>query len=230
MFPDPSTYDFPEWREIGDYLIRSKDIVAFGTPLTVGNVREAYLKGIFPWYTVGLPLPWHCPESRAVLYFDELRVPRSLDKLWRKGNFRFSINRDFAGVMRGCADAYRPGQGGTWITPDFERVYTELHREGMAHSVEVWNREDKLVGGLYGIDAAGLFCGESMFFVEPNASKLAFLHLVEHLSSRGATWLDCQVMTNHLASFGAREITREEFLEELHAMQELELKLFEPLI
>src|SRR5690349_17374368 len=108
-FPDPLTYRYPEWVQIGDYLFRSYDVVAFGTPLTPANVREAYLKGIFPWYTDGIPLPWHCPERRAVLDFDRLKVPRSLEKARKKTAFTFSLDKDFSGVIRHCARAYRPG-------------------------------------------------------------------------------------------------------------------------
>src|SRR6478735_1422877 len=188
-FPDPLTYRYPEWVQIGEYLFRSYDVVAFGTPLTAANVREAYSKGIFPWYTDGIPLPWHCPEQRAVLEFDRLKIPRSLEKERKKTDFTFSIDRDFASVIHECARAYRPGQFGTWITADFESVYNELHREGMAHSVEAWGPDGELVGGLYGIDAGGVFCGESMFYKEANASKLALLFLIDHLKTRGSTWL-----------------------------------------
>src|SRR5438045_995810 len=123
VFPDPQTYSFPAWTPIGQYLFRSQDVISFGTPLTANNVREAYSKGVFPWYTEGLPLPWHCPECRAVLDLDEVRVTRSLAKLRRKNNHTFSVNRDFVGVIRGCSQTYRPGQLGTWITPEFEKVY-----------------------------------------------------------------------------------------------------------
>jgi leucyl/phenylalanyl-tRNA--protein transferase len=226
VFPDPRKYKYPEWVSIGDYLYRSHDVVAFGTPLTVANVREAYLKGIFPWNTEGIPLPWHCPEWRAVLDFDELNIPRSLEKARRKGDMTFSIDRDFRSVIHECALAYRPGQRGTWISPEFEKVFSELHDSGTAHSVEAWNAEGDLVGGLYGIDADGVFCGESMFFKTPNASKLALIHLIDHLRSRGAKWLDTQVITPHMQTLGAREIGRNEFLDRLKQTQELKLKLF----
>ena len=225
-FPDPRQHSFDEWIAIGDYLYRAKDVVAFGTPLTAANVREAYLKGIFPWYTEGFPLPWHCPEQRAILDFADLRIPRSLAKERRKGEFTFSIDRDFRAVMRECSLAYRPGQRGTWITPEFEEVYSRLHDEGMAHSVEAWNKSGELVGGLYGIDAGGVFCGESMFYKEPNASKLALLFLIDHLQKRGSTWLDCQVMTPHMEALGAKDIDRLEFLDRLGETQELQLEAF----
>jgi leucyl/phenylalanyl-tRNA--protein transferase len=225
-FPDPLTHDYADWVEVGDYLYSSRDVVAWGTPLTAENVREAYLKGIFPWNTEGLPLPWHCPERRAILEFADLRIPRSLEKERRKKEFTFTIDRDFSGVMRECALAYRPGQPGTWISPEFERVYGQLHRESMAHSVEAWDANGELVGGLYGIDAGGVFCGESMFYKRPNASKLALLHLIYHLRDRGSTWLDCQVMTPHMEMLGAKLIARPKFLRNLAHVQSSSLSLF----
>jgi len=225
-FPDPGTYRYPEWVSIGDYLFRSHDVVAFGTELTVENVREAYLSGIFPWYTEGVPLPWHCPEERAILEFADLKVPRSLGQAHRKNSLTFTIDKDFRAVIRECSLAHRPGQRGTWITNEFERVYTALHDEGMAHSVEVWDGGGNLVGGLYGVDAGGVFCGESMFYKVPNASKLALLFLIDHLKSRGATWLDSQVMTPHFKTLGAKEISRDEFLGKLVETQERRIELF----
>jgi leucyl/phenylalanyl-tRNA--protein transferase len=225
-FPDPRTFRYPEWVEIGEYLFRSHDVVSFGTPLTVKNVREAYLKGIFPWNTEGIPLPWHCPERRAVLVFDELSVPRSLERARRRNDLTFTIDSDFPGVMHQCALAYRPGQRGTWITPEFERVYGELHTQGMAHSVEAWNDAGELVGGVYGVDAGGTFCGESMFYKQPNASKLALLFLIDHLRAKGATWLDAQVMTPHMKTLGAKEISRKVFLDKLIETQLGKLKIF----
>ncbi|CAN5401296.1 leucyl/phenylalanyl-tRNA--protein transferase [soil metagenome] len=226
-FPDPRTFDYPEWVSIGNYLFRSHDVVSFGTPLTVENVREAYLSGIFPWYTEGIPLPWHCPEERAILEFADLTIPRSLEKIRRKNDFTFTIDNDFAAVIRACARSRRPQQGGTWITSDFERVYTELHETGMAHSVEAWDANGNLAGGLYGVDAGGVFCGESMFYRAPNASKLALLFLIDHLRDKGATWLDAQVMTPHLEALGAIEIDRDAFLDKLIATQSRRLTIFD---
>jgi leucyl/phenylalanyl-tRNA--protein transferase len=226
-FPDPRDFDFPPWQAVGEYFYKSDDIVSFGQPLTVGTVTEAYLKGIFPWYMDGVPLPWFCPERRAVLDFSDLHVPRSLSKDRRKNKFTFTIDRDFDAVIRGCQGSVREGQrGGTWITKDFIRVYTELHKAGVVHSIEAWNADGKIAGGLYGVDAGGVFCGESMFFIEPNASKLALLFLIDHLRSRGSTLLDAQVMTDHMRALGAKEIDRREFLDKLKETQELKLKLF----
>lgn len=227
-FPDPREFDFPPWQLVGEYFYKADDIVSFGQPLTVENVSEAYRKGIFPWYIEGVPLPWFCPEQRAVLEFSDLHIPRSLAKEQRKNKFTFTIDRDFAAVIRGCQASVREGQrGGTWITKDFIRVYTELHKQGVVHSVEAWNAEGKIAGGLYGVDAGGVFCGESMFFIEPNASKLSLLFLIDHLRSRGSTWLDAQVMTDHMRVLGAKEIDRREFLDKLKESQSLNLKLFD---
>lgn len=226
-FPDPRTYDFPEWVLSGEYFYKADDIVAFGEPLTVENVKEAYRKGIFPWYIDGIPLPWFCPGKRAILEFAELHVPRSLVKERRKERFSFTIDRDFDSVIRRCAESKREGQhGGTWITKDFIRVYSQLFREGKCHSIEAWDASGELAGGLYGVDAGGIFCGESMFFVQPNASKLALLFLIDHLISRGSIWLDAQVMTPHLKALGARDIDRGEFLNRLIETQSLDLRLF----
>lgn len=212
---------------VGEYFYKAGDIVAFGLPLTVANVREAYAKGIFPWNIQGVPLPWFCPEQRAILEFSDLHIPRSLEKERRKEQFTFSIDRDFRAVIEGCAASKREGQsGGTWITRDFIRVYCELHAEGIAHSVEAWDADGKLAGGLYGVDAGGVFCGESMFFRQPNASKLALLFLIDHLRDRGSTWLDVQVMTDHMQALGARDIDRREFLGKLRGTQAAGLRIF----
>ena len=225
-FPDPRTYEFPEWVLVGEYFYHAADVVTFGTPLTVETVSEAYRKGIFPWYMRNVPLPWYCPEQRAILEFDELNVSRSLAKSQRQARFSFTIDSDFDAVIQSCAAAKRPEQGGTWITADFMSVYSALHSQGMAHSVEAWNQGGQLVGGLYGVDAGGVFCGESMFHLESNASKLALLFLIEHLRKRGSTWLDAQVMTPHLEAFGAKEIGRRTFLEKLMESQLAKLDLF----
>jgi len=226
VFPDPRTFRYPEWVEIGEYYFRSHDIVSFGTPLTVDTVREAYIKGIFPWYTEGVPLPWHCPERRAILDFADLNIPRSLEKTRRRTDLTFTIDKDFSAVIAACSLSYRPGQGGTWITPKFRQVFIQLHEEGMAHSVEAWNTKGELVGGLYGIDAGGVFCGESMFYRVPNASKLSLLFLIDDLRTKGSTWLDTQVMTPHLEALGAKEVSRRDFLDRLADTQSKNLSLF----
>jgi leucyl/phenylalanyl-tRNA---protein transferase len=201
------------------------DVVAIGEDLRVQTLREAYRKGIFPWPHEEMPLPWFSPRRRAVIFFDELHIGRSLRKAQAHTRFTFTIDRDFRGVIRGCANAERPEQDGTWIAPAMIAAYTRFHEAGDAHSVEVWD-DNALVGGLYGIDCGGVFTGESMFHLRPNASKLALLFLIEHLRSRGATLIDCQVMTPHMKALGAREITRARYLDALADAQAKGLQLF----
>ena len=202
------------------------DVVAMGEDLRVAILREAYHKGIFPWPHEGLPLPWFSPRQRTVIFFDELRTGRSLRKAAKRAPYTFTIDRDFRAVIRACANAERPDQDGTWIAPNIVAAYTRLHSAGGAHSVEAWDADGTLAGGLYGVDAGGVFTGESMFHIRPDASKLALLFLVEHLRSRGATFLDCQVMTPHMESLGAREIPRGKFLDLLAETQAKGLRLF----
>ncbi|MBX7054178.1 MAG: leucyl/phenylalanyl-tRNA--protein transferase [Pyrinomonadaceae bacterium] len=225
-FPDPLTYDYPSWVVIGQYMYPANGVVHFGGRLTADNVMRAYRMGIFPWYTEGIPLPWHCPDERAIIEFDRVKIPRSLAKVRRRTDLRFTIDADFPAVIRECKRAHRPGQHGTWITPDFVRVYTELYHAGTAHSVEAWSADGELVAGLYGIDAGGVFCGESMFYKQPNASKLALLFLIDHLRARGSTWLDAQVMTPHMKALGAIDIDREDFLDKLKSTQQQHLTIF----
>lgn len=225
-FPDPAVYDFPEWIAIGDYAYFAREVVSFGDTLTVHNVREAYLKGIFPWHMEGLPLPWYCPEKRAILEFKDLHIPRSLERARRRNEFTFTIDKAFQRVILACARTPRAGERGTWITQEFIDVYTALHEEGMVHSVEAWDTNGELVGGVYGVDARGVFCGESMFYKRPNASKLSLLFLIDHLAERGSTWLDAQVITPHIRALGAKEIPRNGFLTKLRETQGLDLLLF----
>ncbi|PYS99281.1 MAG: leucyl/phenylalanyl-tRNA--protein transferase [Acidobacteria bacterium] len=226
-FPDPHNYDFPEWVLFDDYFYYSRDIVSFGDELTVENLTNAYRLGIFPWHVDGLPLPWYCPEKRAILEFSELHIPRSLERARRKNSYTFTIDKKFGEVIRKCSSMQRPDQLGTWITDDFIRAYSQLHEAGIAHSVEAWDENGELVGGLYGVDAGGAFCGESMFHTAPNASKLALLFLIDHLKTRGLTWLDAQVMTPHIKALGAKEIRRKDFLRKLKGTQASELILFD---
>ena len=196
------------------------------TALTVENLRDAYRAGVFPWPArPGEPIPWCSPDPRAILVFDELIPGRTLEKTLRRGGFTFTIDRAFADVIAGCAAAPRPGQDGTWIAPEIIAAYTALHRAGIAHSVEVW-RNENLIGGLYGVDAGGVFCGESMFHRESNASKLAILHLAQHLTTRGSRWMDIQQLTPHMQRLGAREIPREIYLAALEHELSAGRKLF----
>ncbi len=201
------------------------DIVALGADLSVQTLRDAYWNGIFPWPHERLPLPWFSPRRRAVLFFDELHIGRSLRRAKRQAAFTFTIDRDFPSVIRACAASPRPEQDGTWIGADIIAAYTRLHEAGDAHSIEVW-RDEELVGGVYGVDSGGVFTGESMFHTASDASKLALLFVIEHLQSRGSTFLDCQVMTPHMEALGAREIPRTRFLDLLRAAQKSGIAIF----
>lgn len=201
------------------------DVVAFGDDLGVETLREAYRHGIFPWPHDDWPLPWFSPRRRTVIFFDEFHLGRTLRKAAKREAFTYTIDRDFPAVIRACADTPRGEEDGTWIGEPIIEAYTALHRAGDAHSVEVW-RGEELVGGLYGVDSGGVFTGESMFHLAPNASKLALAFLVDRLRARGATWLDCQVTTPHMAALGAREIPRGQFLDLLATAQSQGLSLF----
>jgi leucyl/phenylalanyl-tRNA--protein transferase len=204
-FPEP--YPFPD-----PALADDDGLVALGVPVTPPNLRAAYARGIFPWpFSARHPVPWVSPGERAILEFDRLHIPKTLRQARRRATWTFTIDGAFEAVLAACAAARRPGQRGTWITPGMRAGYVALHRDGRAHSVEVWDGA-QLVGGLYGVDAGGLFTGESMFHLEPNASKLALLHLIDHLAARGATWIDIQQLTPHFEVLGARLVQRKEFL------------------
>jgi leucyl/phenylalanyl-tRNA--protein transferase len=195
------------------------DIVAVGNDLRVETLRDAYRHGIFPWPHEELAvLPWFSPKRRTVIFFDELHIGRTLRKSTKRTGLTCTIDRDFEAVIRACSHAPRPGQDGTWIGPEIVDAYMRFHASGDAHSIEVW-QDGALAGGLYGVDSGGVFTGESMFHLAPDASKLALLFLIEHLKSRGCTWLDCQVMTPHMEGLGAREIGRSKFLDLLAAAQ-----------
>lgn len=203
-------------------------LVALDRDLTPARLVSAYRHGIFPWPGAGAhsPIPWVCPPRRAILEFAALHVPRSLRQAQtRAAGLRFTFDAAFADVIAACAAAPRPGQEGTWITPAMRAAYTELHRLGHAHSIELWDGPD-LVGGLYGVTAGGVFAGESMFHRRPDASKLCVLRLIAHLQARGATWIDIQQLTPHFARLGAREIPRAEFLRKLAAEQRHARPLF----
>lgn len=199
-------------------------IVALGGDLEPESLVLAYSQGIFPWPIPDLPLPWFCPPMRAILSFDDLKLPKSLKKIQKKKGYRYTIDQDFRAVIEACS--LRPRGQNTWITPEMKEAYIRLHEFGYAHSVEVW-RENELVGGLYGVSVLGTYAGESMFHRESDAAKLGLLHLIEHLKSRGLEWIDIQMLTPHLEALGAKEISRRDFLDLLHDTQSEERKLFD---
>jgi leucyl/phenylalanyl-tRNA--protein transferase len=186
-------------------------LLAVGGDLRPERLLLAYSEGIFPWYSEGQPILWHSPDPRMVLRAEDLHVTRSLRKTARKQPYRLSLDTAFRKVIEACARTPRPGQRGTWITRAMQDAYGELHRRGLAHSVEAWSGT-RLVGGLYGISLGAAFFGESMFALAPDASKLAFVALVEQLSRWGITLIDSQVHTEHLARFGATEWPRRDYL------------------
>lgn len=193
------------------HLADETGVLAVGGDLRPERLLLAYTHGIFPWYMRGQPILWHSPDPRMVLRAEDLRIPRSLAKAIRKGPFRVTLDTAFRRVIEACAAAKRPGQPGTWITPAMKDAYTALHRQGVAHSVEAWKGDD-LAGGLYGVSLGGAFFGESMFARVPDASKTAFVTLVQQLLRWSITLIDCQVHTEHLARFGAEEWPRRQFL------------------
>jgi len=192
-------------------------LLAVGGGLLPDRLLDAYRRGIFPWGTVdGLPL-WYSPDPRMVLFPEEFRLTRSLQKTLRAGKFTVRFDSNFAGVMAACATTPRAGQDGTWITPEMMDAYIRLHELGWAHSVETY-AGDTLVGGLYGLAIGRMFYGESMFSHRNDASKVAFAHLVRYLLAKQSGMIDCQMHTDHLASLGGREIPRATFLTKLSAL------------
>ncbi len=228
-FPDPARFQYYDYIEFEGHYYHAADIINFGAPLSLDNLIEAYEKGIFPWSIPPLPLPWFCPKRRAILSLEAIHISKSLKKARNKNQFTFSIDRAFSQVIEACAETVESEFGNrseTWITPDFISSYCKLHEAGYAHSVEAWDREDNLIGGIYGVDAGGVFCGESMFYRRSNASKLALLFLVEHLIQSGSNFLDIQMMSPHMKNFGAIEVSRIEFLKMLATEQKRKLSLF----
>lgn len=200
-FPDP-------------HLGEEDGMIAVGGDLSVDRLLLAYYHGFFPWFSFkhqNEPV-WYCPLQRFVIFPNEIHVSHSMKQLLKRGQYEITINRDFDGVIRGCATANnRNSEEGAWLGPDIIKAYTEMYNQGLAASVEVWDGE-RLVGGLYGISIGPSFFGESMFSLAPNASKLALIYLARLLESRGGRLIDCQFETPHLRSMGARYIPYDEYI------------------
>jgi leucyl/phenylalanyl-tRNA--protein transferase len=194
-------------------LAEPDGLLAIGGDLSVERLLLAYKQGIFPWYE-GEHILWWSPDPRFVLFPSELKVSKSMKRLMRKNVFEFTINEAFKDVIHECKTIKRQGQQGTWITDEVEKAYIKMHESGYAISAETW-KNDELIGGLYGIKLGNVFFGESMFSKETNASKWAFIKLIDQLKSGGIKLIDCQVYTEHLESLGARMINREEFIQRL---------------
>ena len=190
-------------------------VLAIGGDLSTERLQLAYRSGIFPWFNEGEPIVWWSPNPRMVLFLDELIVSKSMRNILNRNNFKITFNQNFRDVISNCQKIKRDGQNGTWISNNMIEAYCKLHEMGFAKSVEVWEN-DELVGGLYGVDLGHVFCGESMFSKVSNASKVAFIALVNKLQNENYKLLDCQVYNPHLESLGCREIEREVFMQILN--------------
>ena len=200
-FPDPRLAD-------------ESGILAIGGDLNPERLLLAYRMGIFPWFNDDDPLLWWSPDPRMVLFPDHLKISKSMKQVMRSNAFTVTIDTNFRSVITNCQQQPRPGQDGTWITSDILEAYIKLHEMGHAHSIEVW-QNNELVGGLYGVALGTCFTGESMFSKASNASKAGFIYLVELLRKKNYKMIDCQLYTKHLASLGAFEIDRSQFLNKL---------------
>lgn len=209
---DLTSIDFPP----ANFALSDPDgLLAIGGDLSLPRLISAYKSGIFPWFNQGEPIMWWCPSKRAVLNVGAINISRSLRKLARQNKYTVSVNTHFSEVINSCIKQ-REHHEGTWITPEMKAAYIALHKAGIAHSVEVFNSQQMLVGGLYGIMANNVFCGESMFHFESNCSKLAFWALHNHLKHNDIQLIDCQIDNPHLASLGVTSISRAQFLAKLN--------------
>ncbi|QSZ42519.1 leucyl/phenylalanyl-tRNA--protein transferase [Sulfurimonas aquatica] len=209
---NPYSLEFPHPCEANQ-----DGIVAWGGDLTPQRLIHAYQSGIFPWYSKNDPIIWWSPSPRLIMELNDFKLKKSLKKSLKKFEYKFDTN--FSAVIKKCGSARRNNQNGTWIQPDIIRAYEELHKMGIAHSIESY-QEGELVGGLYGLAVGKVFCGESMFADVNDASKSAYATLVKHLKVWGYDFIDCQVPTDHLKSLGAKEVTREYFLDRLYKVNE----------
>ncbi|OIQ37206.1 MAG: leucyl/phenylalanyl-tRNA--protein transferase [Bacteroidetes bacterium MedPE-SWsnd-G1] len=203
--------EFPPVNQTNEY-----GMLAIGGDLSKERLQLAYKNGVFPWFSDGEPIVWYCPKDRMVLFPEEFIVSKSMRQVVRKNEFIVTENQAFREVIYNCKNINRKEEFGTWITDEMQEAYIQLHEIGVAKSVEVWKNKE-LVGGLYGVEVGHVFCGESMFSKTSNASKIALHHLVNERSKNNSKQskyqlIDCQIYNDHLASLGAREITRNEFL------------------
>jgi leucyl/phenylalanyl-tRNA---protein transferase len=203
---------------LSEALVEPNGLIAIGGDLSAARLLSAYKQGIFPWFSEGEPIMWWSPNPRMVLYPDELKISKSLNKTLKtyskNSAFETRINTAFQAVIKACSNTPRNNQPGTWITDDMIEAYCELHAQGFAVCAETW-LNGELVGGCYGVKIGRMFYGESMFHHVTDASKIAFVHLVEHLKSQQVGMIDCQMKTPLLSSFGGREISRDDFIQTL---------------
>ncbi|MFC1504133.1 leucyl/phenylalanyl-tRNA--protein transferase [Spirochaetota bacterium] len=210
------------------YALTQKDIVAVGGDLEPESLIKAYANGLFPMPFPYYTIAWFCPLTRGILEIKNLHISRTLRRIIKKKEYHYTIDKDFEKVIKHCSQVPRPHQEGSdgWLTDEMIDAYINLHRLGHAHSVEIRDKTGDLIGGVYGIDTGGFFSAESMFYLKPNASKLAIIHLAEHLSERGLDWIDIQMFTPHMGVMGARPMARKEFLEKIDGIKDHNLTLF----
>jgi len=198
IFPDPS-------------LAEPDGLLAVGNDISIDRLLLAYRSGIFPWFSYKKDFFWFSPDPRCVLFPDEIIVSKSMQQLFKKNIYSIKVDIDFERVIKKCSSIKRKGDSETWIDKNFRKAYTKLHEMGIAHSIEVYEK-DELVGGLYGLSVGACFSGESMFSQKSNTSKMAFVFLAQQLKKLNYLFIDCQVYNEHLASMGAKDIPREQFL------------------
>jgi leucyl/phenylalanyl-tRNA--protein transferase len=215
----PSRWEFPDPSLADEY-----GLVAIGADLEPSTLVCAYRRGLFPWPHGKPPHPWFSPDPRAIIPLDRVHVSRSLHRRLARSTWESTVDGAFDAVIAACADRHLDDDGGTWITADMAAAYSRLHRLGWAHSAEVWDG-DRLVGGIYGVLVGAVFCGESMFHDATDASKAALVDLVARLREAGGAFLDVQMMTSHLASLGAIDVPRRDFLRDLARHRDREIEL-----
>lgn len=208
-----------EFPPLNQALCEPNGLIAIGGDLSAARLLSAYKQGIFPWFNEGEPVMWWSPNPRMVLFPIELKISNSLKKKLKNNAFETRMDTAFQAVVTACSQTPRNSQAGTWISPEMIEAYCELHRLGYATCAESW-LDDKLVGGCYGVKIGRMFYGESMFHHVTDSSKVAFVHLVNHLKNQGVDMIDCQMKTPLLTSFGGREIPREEFMQNLTKLVE----------
>jgi len=199
-------------------LADPQGLLAIGGDLEISSLKLAYSQGIYPWPASDAhPIPWFSPDPRGVLFFKDLKISLSLKKVLKKNIFKVQFNSDFERVILACANAKRKDNGGTWLTKNMIEAYINFHYAGFAYSVETLDENDNLVGGVYGVNIGNFVSGESMFYLKPNASKVALVSLMNFLHQKGIEWLDTQMVTPVVASLGGIEISREKFLTMLNS-------------
>ncbi|QJR82424.1 leucyl/phenylalanyl-tRNA--protein transferase [Alteromonas pelagimontana] len=226
MIELPYLTDDTPFPDVSRALTEPNGLLAFGGALDVNRLFEAYTHGIFPWFSREEPILWWSPDPRAIIELDEFHASSSLRKLIKRQQYHVTLNYNFNAVIEACSSIPRlnPHTGkisrDTWITKEMQRAYEQLHIAGIAHSIEVWDEKDVLVGGLYGVAVGKVFCGESMFHKRDNTSKLAMYALVTHMKNHNLAFIDCQLPTAHLVSLGAKTLSRADFISRLHKLNQ----------